>query len=365
MSAIEDKRGELSRSGSIVRRGGVKPLFQDGLTVVIKDTDDRGYLLRNYVNGESTTIRLTPPFVIILEAIAINPDGELESMLNRLGSQFDSVYPDSGKRLVERLRHHHIDTIDSFPETNGDIRHRLKPNTPFIVRYIKGKPTSIVEQPQTAVQELPPAIESPTEARISVQNIVGSRPSDRPLIERPEMVVFNPDPKLEALAVPVLEFQNELYNYILTRVGNEADALDLTQRTLIGATDRLRKGRYIEQGKLNSWLFSIAKNNWRNEMRRRGRVFWGSLEDVLDPSFSIESTIPEVVVARREEIEKVRKALEEISERYREVLLLKEDEELSMKEIGVRLGITEAAAKILVFRARNALRDAYIKLDAA
>jgi RNA polymerase sigma-70 factor, ECF subfamily len=89
-------------------------------------------------------------------------------------------------------------------------------------------------------------------------------------------------------------------------------------------------------------------------LRRRSRRKEIMLEEILIEE--TQTSLPEVVTIQAEEARKVRALLETLPTDWREVLLLKYVEELSLREIGVAMHRTEKAVNSLLQRARSAAR---------
>ncbi len=157
-------------------------------------------------------------------------------------------------------------------------------------------------------------------------------------------------------------YQSAIYNYVVRMIGNGEDAADLVLATFEKAL-RAWARRPVDL-QVRPWLYRIATNTCLDELRHRRVIRWQS----LDPA---EGTVPHPVapdnpersVLQAEETRRVRAALEELPERYRVALLLRESEGLSCEEIGTALGISRSAAKVLLFRAREKLRQAYFAAD--
>lgn len=157
-------------------------------------------------------------------------------------------------------------------------------------------------------------------------------------------------------------YQSAIYNYVMRMIGNGEDAADLMLATFEKA---LRAwARRPADLQVRPWLYRIATNTCLDELRHRRVIHWQS----LDPAegaipHPVAPDNPERSVLQAEESRRVRAALEEIPERYRVALLLRESEGLSCEDIGAALGISRSAAKVLLFRAREKLRQAYFAAD--
>lgn len=132
------------------------------------------------------------------------------------------------------------------------------------------------------------------------------------------------------------------------RGAQEADAREIVQQGFL----RLHRARHrYEPGRrFRSWLFTIAFNVWRDELRRAHH--WR--ETPLDT----EIAAPPVddPLAREAEMRRVRRALACLSTSQRRLLEMHWFDDLTYREIAERLGASQAAVKLRAFRAHQALR---------
>jgi RNA polymerase sigma-70 factor (ECF subfamily) len=143
-------------------------------------------------------------------------------------------------------------------------------------------------------------------------------------------------------------------------VGDRQLAEDLTQEACL----RLYRNRhnYRPQAKFATWLFHIVENLARNAIRDRRRLQRGieSLNqhqaDTFPPWRPVSST-PDRAMESAEAVAIVRNGIEDLVERQREALILHEYQDHTYAEIAETLEITPEAAKSLLYRARNQLRD--------
>ena len=138
-----------------------------------------------------------------------------------------------------------------------------------------------------------------------------------------------------------------LYGLALRLVrGNEATAQDIVQEAWLRVVPRL--GQFRWQSKLRTWLCAVVVNVHREELRRRARE-------------------TERVAAARRGLNVVRgsgsvgssdleRAIAELPDGYREVLVLHDVEGYTHKEIASMLGIEEGTSKSQLSRARRAMR---------
>ena len=149
---------------------------------------------------------------------------------------------------------------------------------------------------------------------------------------------------------------------------NEHDAQEVAQDAFLFAFRGLAK--FDGSARLITWLHRIAVNSALMRLRTKRRHPEESIEELL-PKFRGDgyheeepaawARSGEAAVASAELRKAVRVAIDELPELYREVLLLRDIEGFSTAETAEGLGLTEAATKTRLHRARLALRE---RLDA-
>jgi RNA polymerase sigma-70 factor (ECF subfamily) len=144
-------------------------------------------------------------------------------------------------------------------------------------------------------------------------------------------------------------------------LGDRQLAEDLTQEACL----RLYRNRqsYRPQARFATWLFHIVENLARNAIRDRRRLRRGieSLNE-LHPAHPVcvrrgPGATPEMALESAEAVAIVRDGIENLIGRQREALILHEYQDHSYADIARTLDITPEAAKSLLYRARNQLRD--------
>ncbi len=144
----------------------------------------------------------------------------------------------------------------------------------------------------------------------------------------------------------------------------EQDAQDAVQDAFISAFKNLEK--FQGESRLSTWLHRIAVNASLMKLRKAGRLSERPIGDLL-PTFSEDGflkggpkrvwDVPVDQPARDAELrEQIRQKIDELPEAYRTVLLMRDIEGLDTRQAADLLGITEAAAKVRLHRARQALR---------
>lgn len=145
-----------------------------------------------------------------------------------------------------------------------------------------------------------------------------------------------------------------------SRMENIAE--DLCQETFYKAYRSLQTFREVEAS-FSTWLYTIARNTVLSELRKN-KAQQISLEDSgIQPQVSVES-LPEHTVLRYEKVSMVRKAIDNLPEKQRSALILREYDQLDYQEIANILGQTVSSVKSLLFRARASVKmqlESYIE----
>ena len=167
-----------------------------------------------------------------------------------------------------------------------------------------------------------------------------------------------------AFALLVNTYSERIYNLALRILRNREDAEDVLQETFLSVVKNLDK--FDGRSSFFTWIYRIATNASLMKLRKKKIVFTDlpenqeSHESIENKVFIDWSTDPSLTVQNKEVMELLEKALGELSEIYRSVFILRDVEQLSIKETSKILNITEENVKIRLRRARQFLRD---KLD--
>jgi RNA polymerase sigma-70 factor (ECF subfamily) len=146
-------------------------------------------------------------------------------------------------------------------------------------------------------------------------------------------------------------------------LNNDDDARDAVQETFLSAYRNLHG--FAGEARVSTWLHRIVVNAALMKLRTRRRRPEKSIDELL-PCFDENgawvsgmartSGGVEAQLESRERRELVRRCIAQLPETYREVLVLRDIEDLDTTEVAVGLGITANAVKIRLHRARQALR---------
>jgi RNA polymerase sigma-70 factor (ECF subfamily) len=144
-----------------------------------------------------------------------------------------------------------------------------------------------------------------------------------------------------------------LYRFALRLTGDVHAAEDLTQDTLLRAWSGRQQLRDAQAGRV--WLFRIAANLWRDQLRR-ARLPVGRAAP-LEADCPAASRSVEDGFAEQEELQRALAALDALPSRQREVLYLHACEEMPLREIAEVLSISCEAARASLSLARKKLRE--------
>ena len=152
-------------------------------------------------------------------------------------------------------------------------------------------------------------------------------------------------------------YERSVYKMALSFMKNESDAEDVAQEAFLKAFRKLADFR--GQAKFSTWLISITLNEARGRLRRQGTVRMESLDETPEESGHISPAllrdwreVPSQALERKEIRAILEEAITNLSPIYREVLLLRDVEELSIEETAAALTITPATVKVRLHRAR-------------
>jgi len=156
------------------------------------------------------------------------------------------------------------------------------------------------------------------------------------------------------------------------KLRSKLESMDLVQDALMCALRDLGDFTYRNEGDFLRWLTKIAENRLRDNIDKlhtekrdvRREIRLDDRERTTGEGFvgtagPIEATTPSVIMSRKEDLDKLEKAIDTLRPEYREVIMLAKIEELSYSQIGDRLGKSIGAVKMLVSRAKMALVTAF------
>ena len=156
-------------------------------------------------------------------------------------------------------------------------------------------------------------------------------------------------------------YELSVYRMALSFMKNESDAEDVAQEAFLKAFQNLAKFR--GQAKFSTWLISITLNEARHRLWRQSLVRMESFDDFNDGVGDISPAllrdwreIPFESLERKEIREMLREGIARLAPSYREVLLLRDVEGLSIEDTASLLTISTANVRVRLHRARLMLQ---------
>jgi RNA polymerase sigma-70 factor (ECF subfamily) len=163
---------------------------------------------------------------------------------------------------------------------------------------------------------------------------------------------------VKAYEILVQRYKNPLINYIYRFLGDYETCADIVQETMIKVYKN--KDSYKSIAKFSTWIYTIAGNLARTEYQRRKRrnIFSISSHGDDEEPFDIpdQSARPDVIADSGIKDEIIQKALLQVSDSYREMVILRDIQEMSYEEIANITGITVGTVKSRINRGRTQLQ---------
>lgn len=166
----------------------------------------------------------------------------------------------------------------------------------------------------------------------------------------------------QAFARFVDAYSNYIYRLALKMLGDPQDAEDVLQNTFLKVLENI--GNFEARSKLSTWVYRIAVNEALMILRKRKKQGTVSTdfesddeEDVKPHTFIDWCCLPEDTLLDAEMRVYLDKAIQKLPEKLRLVFILRDIEGLSIRETSEVLGISEAAVKTRLLRARMQLRE--------
>lgn len=147
-------------------------------------------------------------------------------------------------------------------------------------------------------------------------------------------------------------YKGAVFSFCVKMLGSREQAQDAMQETFLRVYEN--RDRLVKTGSFRSWLFTIARNQCLNQIRRtRRQVAMGDDQERLVAT----RRSPGAEMEKVEQVELVTRFLNQLKPDYREVLILREYQNLSYEEIAAITRSTLSAVKSRLFKARRKLAD--------
>ena len=160
----------------------------------------------------------------------------------------------------------------------------------------------------------------------------------------------------------VRPYERRVYAAALAILRNESDAEDVAQEAMLKALANIRQFR--AEARFSTWLIQITVNEALMRRRRERTAMMEAIDDRRDDEgeytprdFADWREIPSEALERKEVRQKLAEALASLDQKYREVFVMRDMEQLNIQETAEALGISVASVKTRLLRARLMLRD--------
>lgn len=150
----------------------------------------------------------------------------------------------------------------------------------------------------------------------------------------------------------------DIHRFVYFKVGNREEANDLTSMTFLKAWNHIQNNS-LEDGKtLRALLYKIARNAIIDYYRESGNKLAVSLDDEENPiEIADEQEDTQGKLDREADLELIRKKLPLLKEEYREVVIMRFINDLTLEEIADISGKTKGNIRVILHRALKALRE--------
>jgi RNA polymerase sigma-70 factor, ECF subfamily len=153
----------------------------------------------------------------------------------------------------------------------------------------------------------------------------------------------------------VEQYQYRLVRYLIYLLGRRDEVDDLIQETWLRVLERGRS--YDGRLRFEPWLFTIARNLTIDHMRKRRSVSLDANDDDAAPLSPVShAPSPFTLAARSEDSQRLAQSLQTLDFVYREALVLRFQEDLSLQEIATVVGAPVSTVASRIYRGLAALR---------
>ncbi len=157
----------------------------------------------------------------------------------------------------------------------------------------------------------------------------------------------------------VEQYQYRLVRYLIYLLGRRDEVDDLVQETWLRVLERGRS--YDGRSRFEPWLFTIARNLTIDHLRRRRNLSLDP-EDDTEQGTAAQSPAsndpsPFVLAARTEDSQRLAQSMQTLNFIYREVLVLRFQEDLSLQEVATVVGVPVSTVASRIYRGLRTLRE--------
>ncbi|NSL86559.1 RNA polymerase sigma factor [Chitinophaga solisilvae] len=159
---------------------------------------------------------------------------------------------------------------------------------------------------------------------------------------------------LDVFLSQVVPVRQKLYRFAFRLLGNEEDAQDITQDALMKVWSM--KEKMMELQNMEAWCMRVTRNLALDKIKSRKYRIADDLDRAGDVPAAQQHS-PHLLAEKNDVMQKVRKAVHELPEKYRTILQLRDMDGFSYQEIADILDIDLNDVKVNLHRARKAVRE--------
>lgn len=163
--------------------------------------------------------------------------------------------------------------------------------------------------------------------------------------------------EIEYFKLRILPLKDKLFRKALSITESAEEARDVVQEVMMRLWDK--RGEWSSISNIEVYSMVIAKNMALDRIRRSGYRS-ASIDNAKPPTYS-DLQHPDRSLERKESAAMVWKVIGMLPLRQQEAIRLREIEELSYAEMAVQMNLSEAQIKITLFRARQKIKEIYLK----
>ena len=158
----------------------------------------------------------------------------------------------------------------------------------------------------------------------------------------------------------VLPLKDELFRLALRITLNRADAEDIVQETMMKVWSRREQWDTIDS--MEAFCMTICRNLALDRQKRMDKQN-ASLEEGHDRADRSYSSNPEEQAVQKDRLKLVRDLMNQLPEKLRTCMHLRDVEGKAYKDIATVLGISEQQVKVNIFRARQTIRQQFLQIE--
>ncbi|NLB89512.1 MAG: sigma-70 family RNA polymerase sigma factor, partial [Syntrophomonadaceae bacterium] len=169
--------------------------------------------------------------------------------------------------------------------------------------------------------------------------------------------------ELSAFEELVNRYKSSVFSIIYRMLGQYQEAEDVSQEVFLTVYQKLYQ--FDTSKKFGPWIHKIAVNTAISYLRKNRKVVNLNFDETYMQNEyhypSLHIVDPELTIERNELREDIEEAIQQLSENYKVIIILRYQLELTNQEIADTLGISKENVEVRVHRARKALRETLIK----